>query len=187
MPADPAIQPPPTRRWLAHPVLSSLLAASWLLLSGGLGATDWLGAALVGLFVPRLLDGFLPRGGPVRLAPALALLPRVLWDIVAANVAVARLVLGPAARLRSAWVRVPLSATHPRAVALLATIITTTPGTVSCVIDERRREILVHALDCDDAAAMAADIKRRYEAPLIDIFEPGARTDRRPAATGKRT
>jgi multisubunit Na+/H+ antiporter MnhE subunit len=32
---------------------------------------------------------------------------------------------------------------------LLATIITTTPGTVSCIVDEERRLIWVHALDCD--------------------------------------
>ena len=57
------------------------------------------------------------------------------------------------------------------AIALLATIITTTPGTVSCTIDEERNEILVHALNCDDPAQMAADIKARYEAPLLAIFE----------------
>jgi multisubunit Na+/H+ antiporter MnhE subunit len=28
----------------------------------------------------------------------------------------------------------------------------------------------VHALDCDDAAGMAAQIKARYEAPLRRIF-----------------
>ena len=65
---------------------------------------------------------------------------------------------------------VPLDAEHPTAIALLATIITMTPGTVSCVIDERRREILVHALDCSDAAEMAAQIKQRYERPLRGIF-----------------
>ncbi|MNU05451.1 putative monovalent cation/H+ antiporter subunit E [compost metagenome] len=42
---------------------------------------------------------------------------------------------------------------------------------MSCTIDEERREILVHALNCDDAAQMAADIKARYEAPLLAIFE----------------
>ncbi|HEY9239885.1 MAG TPA: Na+/H+ antiporter subunit E, partial [Burkholderiaceae bacterium] len=71
---------------------------------------------------------------------------------------------------RPAWVRVPLVLDDPVAITLLATIITTTPGTVSCVVDEGRREIVVHALDCDDAAAMAAQIKQRYEAPLKEIL-----------------
>ncbi|MEX1166263.1 MAG: Na+/H+ antiporter subunit E, partial [Hydrogenophaga sp.] len=55
--------------------------------------------------------------------------------------------------------------------ALFASIITTTPGTVSAVIDEERRLIWVHALNCDDAGAMAADMKSRYEAPLLAIFK----------------
>jgi multicomponent K+:H+ antiporter subunit E len=67
-------------------------------------------------------------------------------------------------------VPITLALTHPTAITLLATIITTTPGTVSCIVDEERRLILVHALDCDDPAAMAREIKQRYEAPLGEIF-----------------
>ena len=54
---------------------------------------------------------------------------------------------------------------------LLATIITTTPGTVSCVVDDEAHEIWVHALDCGDPQEMAAQIKQRYEQPLLEIFE----------------
>jgi multicomponent K+:H+ antiporter subunit E len=75
------------------------------------------------------------------------------------------------ARPRPAWVPVKLDTTHPTAITLFATIITTTPGTVSCVVDERRGEILVHALDCDDVAAAAAQMKARYERALMEIFE----------------
>ena len=95
----------------------------------------------------------------------------MLWDIVLSNLTVARLVLSPSARPQPAWVRVPLALQQPGAITLLATIITTTPGTVSCVVDEAAGEILVHALDCVDAAAMAAQIKARYEQPLLEIFE----------------
>jgi len=41
---------------------------------------------------------------------------------------------------------------------------------VSSIVDEQRRTILVHALDCADPAAMARDIKQRYETPLGEIF-----------------
>ena len=94
------------------------------------------------------------------------------------NITVARLVLGSNSQLRPAWVPVPLALTHPTAISLFATIITTTPGTVSCTVDEERREILVHALDCADAAQMATDMKDRYEVLLLAIFEAA------PQATG---
>ena len=40
----------------------------------------------------------------------------------------------------------------------------------------QRREILVHALNCDDAQAMIDEMKNRYEAPLMQIFGQQART-----------
>ena len=86
------------------------------------------------------------------------------------NITVARLVLGPMARPQPAWIAVPLDSAHPWVNALFASIITTTPGTVSAVIDEAGARIWVHALDCSDAPAMARDMKARYEAPLLRIF-----------------
>jgi multicomponent K+:H+ antiporter subunit E len=177
---DPRPSPSLRERWLPHPALSMLLAASWLLLMHTLDPVQVAWAVLLGLAIPCLMRHLLPAASPVRLAPALRLTGVVLWDIVVANIAVARLVLGPMARLRPAWVRVTLDTAHPTAMAMLATIITTTPGTVSCVVDEERGEILVHALDCADPLAMAADIKARYERPLIAIFGPGHAERRTP-------
>lgn len=162
----------PGAGWFSHPVLSLLLAAAWLLLQRSLAPAQLLTAALLALLVPRLVHGFLGPGVRLRaLGTALRLAGVVLWDILVSNLVVARLVLDPSARPRPAWVPVPLVLAHPTAVSLLASIVTTTPGTVSCVVDEERRKILVHALDCADPAALAADIQRRYEAPLREIFE----------------
>ena len=157
--------------WLSHPWLTALLALSWLLLQHSLAPVHLIAALLIGVVMPHLLHDFLFPPTTVKLAPALRLTLRVLQDIVISNITVARLVLGPLSRLRPAWVPVPLALTHPTAISLLATIITTTPGTVSCHIDEQQRQILVHALDCSDPAQMAADIKARYEVLLLAIFE----------------
>lgn len=156
--------------WLAHPVLSVLLAVCWLALSRSVEVFHLLSALLIGLVVPRLLHGFLLTTGRIRWWPALRLMRVVLWDIVMSNITVAKLVLGPLERMHPAWLPVPLACDHAHVNALFAAIITTTPGTVSCVVNERRHEILVHALNCDDAQAMIDDMKNRYEAPLMAIF-----------------
>lgn len=156
--------------WLAHPWLSTLLALTWLLLQHSLEPVHLLSAVLIGLILPRLLRHFLPQAASLRVQPALRLLRFVLWDILVSNITVARLVLGSNQRLRPAWVPVPLALTHPTAISLFASIITTTPGTVSCTIDEARKVILVHALDCDDPVQMATDMKDRYEVLLLAIF-----------------
>jgi len=159
------------RGWLAHPLLSSMIAAVWLLLHGSLAPATLAWAAIMGLLLPWLLHDFIGPGIRLRAwRVAVRLAFTVLIDIVTANIAVARIVLHPGVQPRPAWVRVPYTLDDPRAVVLLATIITTTPGTVSCLIDEDRREILVHALNADNPDAVAADILQRYEQPLKEIF-----------------
>ena len=46
-----------------------------------------------------------------------------------------------------------------------------TPGTLSAELADDRRHLLIHAFDVEDEAALVADIKKRYEAPLRVIFE----------------
>jgi len=148
-----------------------VLLVAWLLLNRSVDAGHVLLGALLAVVIPLAVRRFFQR--PVRLrrpraAVRLALV--VLWDIVLANVSVARLVLGPSARLRPAFVEVALDVEHPVAVALLASIVTMTPGTVSCDPSRDRRRILVHALDVDDPDRLAREIKSRYERPLLEIF-----------------
>lgn len=161
----------PASGWFAHPVLSVLLGVSWLALSHSLEPVHLLSALLIGLIIPRLLSPFLTPASKIHWPTAVRLLGVVLWDVVVSNVVVARLVLGPLERMQPAWLEVPLETDHHRVNALFASIITTTPGTVSAVIDEVRGVILVHALNCNDAAAMVADMKSRYEAPLLRAFQ----------------
>jgi len=160
-----------SKSWLAHPVLSVLIALAWLLLQQSLALPQLITATVLGLVLPRVLRGFLgPGARPRRWALVLRFSGIVLYDIVVSNLVVARIVLSPGSNPQPAWVRVPLEIRHPNAIALLATIITTTPGTVSCVVDDQRHEILVHALDCDAPEDMAAQIKQRYELPLKEIL-----------------
>lgn len=156
-----------------RPLLSALVAGSWLLLNQSLSLPQLITAGVLAWGLPRLLHGFL--GPTVRVhawGTLLRLAGVVLWDIVLSNFTVAKLVLYPGARPQPLWVPVPLDIQHPLAVSLFATIITTTPGTVSCVVDLAGRQILVHALDGADPAGMAQQMKQRYEQPLREIFEP---------------
>lgn len=162
----------PRTGWLPFPALSALLAVVWLLLQQSLAVPQLITAAVLALVVPRLVAGFLGSGSrPRRFALALRFVALVLYDIVVSNWIVARIVMNPASDPHPAWVEVPLDTRHPLATTLLAAIITTTPGTVSCVVDTDGGRILVHALDCDDPAAVAQQIKQRYERPLRAIFE----------------
>lgn len=169
-PAESGRSPVHPSRWLAHPVLSVLLGASWLALSHSMELVHLLSAVLIGLVVPRLVHPFLAPADRIDWLAAMRLTVVVLKDIVLSNITVAKIVLGPMGHPQPAWLPVPLATDHARINALFASIITTTPGTVSCVVDEERKEILVHALHCEDAQAMIDDMKNRYEAALMQIF-----------------
>lgn len=160
-------------RLLPHPLLSALLAVVWLLLQQSVAPPQLITAAVLAWALPRLLHGFLGEADQVRSWRAvLRLAGVVLWDILVCNLVVARLVLWPAARPQPAWVVVPLDLHQPSAITLLATVITTTPGTVSCHVDAEARQILVHLLDGSDPVGVVRQIKHRYEQPLKEIFGP---------------
>lgn len=159
------------RGWLPHPLLSVLIALAWLALQQSLAVPQVLTALVLGWTIPRVVHAFIGERLHVHnWRSAVRLLFIVFWDIIVSNIAVARIVLSPGSNPRPAWVLITLDVTHPMAITMLATIITTTPGTVSSIVDEQRRTILVHALDCADPAEMARNIKQRYEAPLGEIF-----------------
>lgn len=157
-----------------HPVLSLVLFGGWLLLAGFTAGHGVL-ALVVALTLPWIARRFVAeplghvRGGRGA-ARAAAFTLLVTWDIVVANLVVARLVLGPSRRLRPVFVEVPLELEQPLAVSLLASIITMTPGTVSADLSDDRRRLRVHVLHTDEPQAIVAQIKARYERPLQEIF-----------------
>lgn len=158
-------------RWLPHPIASFFVLFVWLALHSSLAPLHLISGVLLALLIPLLLNRALDDPVTIRRpGVALRLAAVVLWDIIVANLAVARRVLGPMARLKPGFIEVPLDLSHPDAVALLASIIAITPGTVVADIDEARTRILVHVLDLDDPAQLIAEIKHRYERPLKEIF-----------------
>lgn len=162
---------PSRRGWLDSPWLSAVVGIGWILLQGSLSLSTLLWAVLLALLLPWLVHDFLGTYGPLAGArAALRLLAVVLWDIVRANLSVARIVLEPGFQPRPAWIRVSYGLTDPRGIALLATIVTNTPGTISALVDEQRRVLLVHALHAPDPQAVADEISERYERPLREIF-----------------
>jgi multicomponent K+:H+ antiporter subunit E len=80
-------------------------------------------------------------------------------------------VLGPEHLVQPRFVWVPLDIRDAHGIVALAGIITMTPGTLSAELADDRRHLLIHAFDVEDEAALVADIKKRYEAPLRVIFE----------------
>ncbi|MFZ5576086.1 MAG: Na+/H+ antiporter subunit E [Pseudomonadota bacterium] len=162
------------RRWLPHPLLTAALTLLWLLLVNALSAGALVLGALLGWLIPFATSRFWPERIRIRHPGVLARFLGVFAvDIVRGSFHVAWLILKGPARLRPTFVEVPLALTTDLAISLLANTISLTPGTVSARLSADKRTLVVHTLDTSDAAALVAEIKQRYEAPLKQIFEEG--------------
>lgn len=153
------------------PVLTGMLLVMWLLLNDSLS----LGHVLLGLSLAVLLawsSGLLrPLQPRIRRAQlALVLFGLVLLDIVQSNLAVARIVLG-LRKPRPGFLKVPLDLTDPHGLAVLAGIVTATPGTVWVDHDAVSSTLTLHVLDLKSEQEWIDWIKNRYERLLLGVFE----------------
>lgn len=160
-------------RWLfPHPFLTLILAGVWILLQNQVSAGMVVFGIILGMIIPRVTSIWwpdTPKGFRLGKMGLYSLV--VLWDIVVANLQVAWIVLTvPNARLRPAWIVVPLELKQPEAITVLAGTITLTPGTVSADLSDEGHSLLVHVLHTDDPDSVRDDIKTRYERRLLEIF-----------------
>ena len=153
-------------RWLA-------LLAMWLVLNGTLAPGQVLLGVLAALAGVLALTVLQPRSTRVRRPwAAVALAGVVVLDVVRSNVAVAAIVLRSDTRGRKAgFLAIPLEVRHPAALATLACIVTSTPGTSWANYDRGSGVLTLHVLDLVDDAAWVDTVKRRYERRLKEIFE----------------
>jgi multicomponent K+:H+ antiporter subunit E len=161
------------KRLLPTPLLSLALLCLWLLLNHSLSLGHLLLGSTLAIAIPLLTAGLRPL--PVRICrpgTILRLMLTVMADTVQSNIGVMRLLLSPGApRYPANFVHVPLQLRDPNALAVLATIVCITPGTAWAELSLDRSMLLLHVLEVDDADAIAAHIKQRYERPLMEIFE----------------
>lgn len=157
-------------RLLPYPLLTASLLAMWLLLNG-----LSLGHVLLGSAIAIAASNVTAALGPAKprikrwyLLPKLVAI--VVADIWRSNIAVAWLIIRPShSRRVSGFVVVPLELRHPTGLAILACIVTSTPGTAWVEYDSASSRLLLHVLDLVDEAHWIDLIKNRYERLLLEI------------------
>ncbi|MGH2341661.1 Na+/H+ antiporter subunit E [Segnochrobactraceae bacterium EtOH-i3] len=160
------------RRWFRYPVLTAALVAMWLLLQQSMAPGQWVIGILVALVACRAMAALQPQEVRFRWSLAIPkLFGVVLTDIFRSNVAVGRIILSRKMRpRRSGFMMIPLDMTNPHGLAMLALIMTATPGTLWVQHDAARGVLIMHVLDLIDESDWVTLIKGRYERLLMEIF-----------------
>ncbi|WP_283176284.1 Na+/H+ antiporter subunit E [Gemmobacter sp. 24YEA27] len=159
-------------RLFPHPLLTCALLLLWLLLT-----SFSLGNLVLGFGVAALASRAFAAIEPdrVKLRAPMALL-RLFFivglDIMRSNYAVARLILtgGRHGKRHSGFVEIPLRLRDPAPLALLAMIVTATPGTAWLEYDEATGTLLLHVFDMIETDDWVELIGTRYESLLLEAF-----------------
>lgn len=154
-----------------YPLLAVGLVLFWLLL-GGFTPGQLVLAILAAVGATHALAALGEKRSNIRRVGAIVeLASAVFYDIIRSNIAVARLiVLGRKRRDSSAFIVMPLRLREPSGLALLAIILTATPGSAWLDYSHARGELLIHVFDLVDEDAWRDTICNRYERLLLEIF-----------------
>jgi multicomponent K+:H+ antiporter subunit E len=161
------------KRFFPHPLLTLGLLSMWLLLNDSVDAAHMLLGLVMGMAGGAVYARLEPSHGGLRkiAVPASTLAGVVLVDIVRSNVAVLGIVLGARRRQRvSGFLAIPLELRDPRGLAILAGIVTATPGTSWAHYEAASNVLTLHVLDLVDGEAAVREIKARYERRLMEMF-----------------
>lgn len=157
---------------LPHPILSVILVVIWLLLNNTIAPGHILLGSILAILIPWFTSNFWQEKvcfqNPLTFFKFSLV---VVYDIVVANLTVAKQVIGSNDNLNPKFFNLPLDIKHPLGISTLASTISLTPGTVSCDLSEDRSYLIIHGLVVDDEEATIQEIKQRYEAPLMEVFK----------------
>lgn len=154
-------------------ILLVVLTLAWVAITGAVTAPNLALGLLIALTATWLLRRAfaLPPFGR-RLWRVLSLTGFFLGALVASAMRVAIVVLTPdlGRRLRPAIIAFPLSVTSDAEIALLANLVTLTPGTLSVDVSDDRKWLYVHVLTLTSREAVIAEIAGGFEARVKAVF-----------------
>lgn len=161
------------RYWFPYPLLSLLLLGFWLLVNQSVSPGQILLGTVLSVSLSWAMVNLEPSKSRLRRpGAAFRLTGAVIKDIAQSNVAVLGTVLSRRKPpIQSTFVMIELTLKDENALALLACILTTTPGTAWLEYDRQTRMLLIHVLDTADGKDWQSIVTHRYERLLKEIFE----------------
>ena len=158
-----------------------LLALGWAALQGRFSLVNLVTGWLVGYLILLMLvkGGVLgPSRYVGRLSRFAGFAGFFLWELVLANLRVARDVAAPQYDLTPGIIQLPLDVSSDAEVLLLAALINLTPGSVALDVSADRRVMYVHVMYIRTPDAARAEIKEGFERRVIDLLRGEAGNER---------
>lgn len=156
---------------MIYTVWNILLALIWAAATADMSLLNLIIGYMIGFTVLWMTP---PVAGPTRYFQKFLQTFRFLIyfakEMLLSNLRVAYDVVTPAIYMRPGVVAVPLDAKTDVEIAMMANIITLTPGTMSLGVSEDHRVLYVHSMFVKDPETLRREIKEGIERPLLEIM-----------------
>lgn len=147
------------------------LAVLWAAASGRLTIANLLAGYVLGYAVLGFAQ---PLPGPSRyfakVRQIVAFGTYFLFEVLRANLRVAHDVITPTHYARPGVVAVPLEPMSDAEIALLACLVTLTPGTLALEVSEDRRHLFVHAMFIEHPDRTRREIQEGLQRRLLEVL-----------------
>ena len=160
------------RTILPYPLLFVFLVLMWLSLNRfSLG--HLVRGSVIALLASAAMSSLRPDKPRLKKIGSFArLLALVFYDIILSNLSVASQILNDRKGQRKpGFMTIPLEMKNPTGLAVLAVLLTSTPGTAWLEYNSTESTLLIHILDLKNEEEWLELIKNRYERMLMEVFE----------------
>lgn len=152
-------------------LVNILLAVAWGAVTGSFSVVNLAFGYVLGLGALYLIREQINTGGYFRRASrVIGLILLFLYELVMSAWRVARIVIRPKLDLNPGFIAFPLTVESDFEIALLANLITLTPGTLSVDVSEDRKVLYIHCIDVPDPEGTIADIRNGFERKIMEAF-----------------
>jgi len=134
------------------------------------------GDVVVGLLIALLTNHIMVFLTPEKVQiknwlSVLKLIYFIAIDVTVSNLKVAKIICTGAKGVYTGFIVIPLTIEGRTTVAILACIMTMTPGTAWIAYNSKNNELLLHVLNLLEEDRVRYQVKYRYEKLLLEIFQ----------------
>ncbi|MFK7902124.1 MAG: Na+/H+ antiporter subunit E [Nitratireductor sp.] len=153
-------------------LINLIFMLAWAAMTGSFSEINLLFGFAIGFFAIWLIREQVGASGYFsRLMRISSLILLFLKELALSAYRVTIVVLSPNMNLKPGIFAFKLKVERDFDIALLANLITLTPGTLSVDVSDDKKTLYVHAIDCSDIKQTRADIASGFERKILEAFK----------------